>query len=764
MRYLVLGAGAIGGTVGAGLVRDGHEVLFCDADADHVRAMNESGLSIEGPVEQFTVPVTAVTPDRLPDRVEAVVLLAVKAHHTGLAARSLRGRLSGGSYVVSLQNGLTADAIAAQLGRASVLPAFVNFGADVVAPGRIVRGNRAAFRVGELDGTVSARALAFAADVPDVEVTETILGFEWAKLAYGAWLYATALSGQPIADVLADRLQTPLLLALGREVLDRAPTAPMAFDGFDPADLPGSLDRLAVFNRASAKKHSGIHRDLVVRHRRTEVDAHFGPLVSREQGDRSAAPLLGRLVDLVHAIEDGRRRCEPSTLALLAAHERVERLGRPLNAVADTVAVPDRSPSGVLAGTPVAVKDIVAVAGVVTRYGSTLPTEVAAATDATVVARLRAAGAEVLAVSQCLEYAAGAVHPAVGDTRNPRDPTRTSGGSSGGSAALVAAGAVTLAVGTDTGGSIRIPAAYCGVVGLKPTRGLVPTEGVFPLSATCDAVGPIAADVAGARLLLSVLTDRPELAVPPPPRDRPPVVGILRGQLDDPSVTAEVRARLGWALDALAGAGWRLVEVDAEWARDGAAGERVLTDVVLHEAAAVHADRLPRLRPWYGPGTLAVLDVGAQIDDDRYAAALTAADRLTAGVLDSLAGVDVLAGPAVPYVAPEHDPPITGDSAEGRFSAPYNLTGHPAITLPVPKAEPPGGPPTGVATGLATGLPVGLQLAGHRDGDAALLSIAAAAEAVLCAAAEAVLCATAGAVHSGTVGAVLAADPRQVGR
>lgn len=739
MRYLVLGAGAIGGTVGAGLVRDGHQVLFCDADADHVRAMNESGLSIEGPVEQFTVPVTAVTPDELPDRVDAVVLLAVKAHHTTAAARLLRGRLSDGSHVVSLQNGLTADGIAAEVGRASVLPAFVNFGADVLGPGRIIRGNRGAFRVGELDGTVSDRARAFAADVPDVEVTDAILGFEWAKLAYGAWLYATALSGEAIADVLADPRRLPLMLALAGEVLDRAPVAPQAFDGFDPADLPGSLDRLAAFNRGSAKTHSGVYRDLAVRHRPTEVDAHFGSLIQRsawpeqsaqrsavpeQSAQRSAspeqseqlgdAPLLGHLVALIHAVEDGRRRCQPSTLDLLAAAERVERLGRPLNAVADTVSVPERSVTGVLAGVPVAVKDIVAVAGVVTRFGSTLPEQVPADADAPIVTRLRAAGAEVLVVSQCLEYAAGAVHPAVGDTRNPLDPTRTSGGSSGGSAALVAAGAVPLAVGTDTGGSIRIPAAYCGIVGLKPTRGLVPTEGVFPLSGSCDTVGPIAADVAGARLLLSVLADRPELANPAAPGD-PPTVGVLRAQLDDTSVTVEVRAALDAALAALSAAGWKLVQVDAGWARNGAAVERVVADVVLYEAAAVHADRLRRLRPWYGPGTLAVLDAGAQIDPVRYATALADAAQLTAAVEASLVGIDVLAGPAVPYVAPEQDPPFVDDSAEGRFSGPFNLTGHPALTLPVP----------------TSGLPVGLQLVGRHDADGALLAVAAAAEGVL---------------------------------
>ena len=366
MGYLVLGAGAIGGTVGAGLVRDGHEVLFCDADAEHVAAMNERGLSIEGPVEQFTVPVRAVTPDRLPATIDDVVLLAVKSQHTASAAQLLAGRLVGRAHVVSLQNGLTAGPIAAAVGRDAVVAAFVNFGADYLGPGRIIRGNRGSFRVGELDGTLTERVRAFAHDVPDVEVTDSILGYEWAKLAYGAMLFATAISDASIADTLADVRYHPVLLALAREVLAQAPVTPMPFDGFDPVDLPGSLARLTTFNRASAKSHSGVYRDLAVRHRPTEVDAQLGSL---------SGPLVERLVAIVHAIEDGGRHCEGANLDLLAAHERLERLGRPLNAVVTVVAAPERSddPGGALHGRAVAVKDIVAVRGVPTRFGSNLP-------------------------------------------------------------------------------------------------------------------------------------------------------------------------------------------------------------------------------------------------------------------------------------------------------------------------------------------------------------------------------------------------------
>ena len=129
--------------------------------------------------------------------------------------------------------------------------------------------------------------------------------------------------------------------------------------------------------------------------------------------------------------------------------------------------------------------------------------------DAPVVTRLRDAGADLLCKTNLLEYAAGSVNPAYGMTFNPLDTGTTSGGSSSGSAALVGAGVVDYALGTDTGGSIRIPAAYCGIVGLKPTYGLVPLEGVFPLSPSCDHVGPLTRTVAQAATLLGVLAGRP---------------------------------------------------------------------------------------------------------------------------------------------------------------------------------------------------------------------------------------------------------------
>lgn len=701
VRYVVLGCGAVGGTVAAGLVRDGHEVLACDADPAVVEAIGARGLRIEGPVENFTVTLPAVTPGGLPDRLDCPVLVAVKAHHTTAAAALLAGRLSGDGFAVSLQNGLTTRILAAAVGLERVVEAVVNFGADMTEPGVVLRGNRATFMVGELDGRLSARARALAADVADAVATGDILGYAWAKLAYGAVLAATAVSDLPIAGVLGDPAYRPLLTALARQVVAQAPVPPMPLDGFDASDLPGSLDRLTEFNRASAKTHTGIYRDLAILHRPTEVAAIFGDLTG------SLPPLV---VDLVRAIERGQRSCSRENLDLLAASERAERLGRPLNAVVRVIGAPQRAASGPLAGRPVAVKDIIEVAGVPTRCGSPASSPEPARADAAVVARLRAAGAEVFATSQCLEYAAGFAHPGVGDTRNPRDPARTSGGSSGGSAALVAAGACELALGTDTGGSIRIPAAYCGIAGLKPTHGLLPVAGVFPLSPACDHVGTLTATAAGAADLLAALADPGALA-PPPAGNGRFSVGVLAAQLTDPSVTPQVHQAVTKALAALTAAGWRLREITAPWLAELPRWEDTLAVIVCADAATVH-----RARRWndYAEGTRALLSYGASITSDQYNAALRQRAELSAAIEASLSGVDVLAGPTVGYQAPEEDPPFGAgaDSAESRFTGPYNLTGHPAISIPVP----------------APGLPIGLQLAGRRGADLTLLAAAAAAE------------------------------------
>jgi 2-dehydropantoate 2-reductase len=695
MDYVVVGAGAIGGTIGARLARDGYDVLLCDADPEHVAAVNERGLAIEGPVEEFTAQLHAVPPDDLPVSLGAV-LLAVKSQHTRDALRAIAPRLAPDGFVVSLQNGINEPAIAAEIGEERTVGALVNFGADYLEPGRILVGGRGALYVGELDGRESERVVRLVRDLPDAKGTDNILGYLWAKEAYGAMLFATAVSDLSIADALAEPRYRTLFVHLAQEVLAFASATPEPFDGFDPDDLDGSIDRLVEFNRRSAKTHSGIYRDLAVRKRKAET-----AILEDLDG-----PVLRRTLELIHQIEDGGRVCEVANLELLAAYARLEESGPRLNAVITVLPPAGQSAPGPLHGVPVAVKDNIDILGVVTTNASPVGLPPPAAADAPVVTRLRDAGAELLCKTNLLEYAAGSVNPAYGMTFNPRDESRTSGGSSSGSAALVGARVCDHALGTDTGGSIRIPAAYCGIVGLKPTFDLVSTSGVFPLSPTLDHVGTLTRTVAQTAELLGVLAGRRyELR-----RVTGLRVGVLRRQLDDPDLVPAVRARVQEALDLFAAAGFELVEIDIPELElaDDAFGA-----IILKEAWDVHRSRFEREAERYGPGTRALLELGAEVDEDAYRAGLADKDRVAAGFGRALAQVDVLAGPTVAYPAPAEDPPVgtpEGD-VEARYTAPYNLAGIPAISLPC---------------GFAEGnLPAGLQLAAARHHEELLLSTAA---------------------------------------
>ena len=170
---------------------------------------------------------------------------------------------------------------------------------------------------------------------------------------------------------------------------------------------------------------------------------------------------------------------------------------------------------GLLHGIPIALKDLIDTAGVRTTCGARILADHVPAQDAVIVEHLQAAGAVVVGKTNLLEFAYGIVHPDFGPTWNPWAPTRTAGGSSGGSAAAVAAGLCYAAVGTDTGGSIRIPAAYCGVAGLKPTYDLVSLQGIFPLSWSLDHAGPIARTSADAALLLDALLGKTPTPIAP---------------------------------------------------------------------------------------------------------------------------------------------------------------------------------------------------------------------------------------------------------
>jgi aspartyl-tRNA(Asn)/glutamyl-tRNA(Gln) amidotransferase subunit A len=407
-----------------------------------------------------------------------------------------------------------------------------------------------------------------------------------------------------------------------------------------------------------------------------------------------------------------------------AALARIAETEPALNAFADPMARSARAEAdragealraghdlGPLHGIPVAIKDLIEVAGAPTGCGSKVEPPRFAAQDATLVARLRAAGAVILGKTNCLEYAYGVPHPEVGQTNNPHDPSRTAGGSSGGSAAAVAAGIVPLSVGTDTGGSIRIPAAYCGIVGMKPSYGLVPLDGVFPLSWSLDHAGPLARRVGDARLLLSVMSGR-DMAAPPPGRVR---LGVLRRHWPREAVNIAVGACVDAALERLDVAGIEIREIDLPGL---GAANATLADILKPEASVIHRDLLARNADGYAPGTRAQVEAGFRVPATVYVVAMRLRDRLRSEVEAVFAGVDALVSPTVPFVAPYEDPPISGANHDDEMLASgfANLTGHPAVSLPC---------------GQVGGLPIGLQLTGALDTDAWLLAVAERCEAGL---------------------------------
>ncbi len=371
----------------------------------------------------------------------------------------------------------------------------------------------------------------------------------------------------------------------------------------------------------------------------------------------------------------------------------------------------DRGP---LHGIPLAVKDIIDIAGLPTACGSRRPAA-PAISDAAVVARMRRAGAVLLGKLATYEYATvgpafdGPAPPAV----NPWNPERITGGSSSGSAVAVAAGLVRSALGTDTGGSIRSPAGWCGVVGLKPTRGRVPAAGVFPLAATLDTVGPISATVAEAALTFDAIAD----AGPPASAglDRG-IAGLVLGYArdwfaHDPALDARVLAVLDAAASELSLLGARIAEVTLP---DYAPLERAGGLILDAEAYTVHRAPLDADPQGYGCATRASLLRGRTVTAADLAAArsagLRAAEAMDALLLSHHALITATNLAPPPPVAPYRDGTAGWNPMR---TLPCNLTGHPALSVPA---------------GFVDRLPVGLQIIGRPGAEALICRIGAAFE------------------------------------
>lgn len=381
-------------------------------------------------------------------------------------------------------------------------------------------------------------------------------------------------------------------------------------------------------------------------------------------------------------------------------------------AAAELAAGFDRGP---FHGIPVSVKDIVDMGGLVTGYGTSAPLRSGSQTrNAQLVDRLEAAGAVILGKNNCLEFAYGAVNPEVGQTNNPHDPNRTAGGSSGGGAAAVAAGLVWGAVGTDTGGSIRIPAAYCGITGFKPSFGAISLDGVFPLSPTLDHAGPMTRSAADALLMFDVLSGQSGAGDPFPLRKLR--LGVIREQARSAVIRPDVAAAFDAALSILAEAGVLIEEISLP---ELSGFEERLVEILLPEATLVHASRLVDHADDYGPQTLAQLQAGPGVSAMTYLSARDYTVSLAKAYARTMIGFDALIAPSVAWIAPEEDPAIDGEEgyAEMLCSGMGNLVGAPSVSI-------------FAGTGEA-GMPVGLTLNGPVGADRKLMRVAATVEAQL---------------------------------
>ncbi|MBT2383296.1 amidase [Streptomyces sp. ISL-11] len=378
-------------------------------------------------------------------------------------------------------------------------------------------------------------------------------------------------------------------------------------------------------------------------------------------------------------------------------------------------------PRGPLHGIPAGLKDLIDVAGMATTASSRVRTGHRAETDSTVAARLAAAGAAFVGKTHTHEFAYGLTTPQTG---NAWDPGRVAGGSSGGSAVAVAAGAATFALGTDTGGSIRVPASLNGVVGLKPTYGLVPRYGVTSLAWSLDHVGPLTRTVEDAALVLAALVGhdpRDPASVAAPAVDYRPGAGTdltglrvgVPGNYYFDRVDPEVETFVRRAIGRLEELGARLVEVEIPMTRYIQATQWGL---MVPEASAYHERTLRAVPDLYAADVRVLLEAGELMTAGDYLRAQRARTLMRQSWLEMLEAVDVIAAPTVPLTAVKADQSAVtwGDGsvesvsdAYVRLSAPANITGVPSLTVPVGRDS--------------AGMPIGMQLMGKPFGEATVL-------------------------------------------
>ena len=390
-------------------------------------------------------------------------------------------------------------------------------------------------------------------------------------------------------------------------------------------------------------------------------------------------------------------------------------------ALAAARAADERPVSGALHGVPLAIKDNIHTRGLRTTGGSRVLAQFVPERDAPVLSSLTAAGALILGKTNLHEFAYGGTCTNVefGAVRNPWNTAHVPGGSSGGSGAAVAACLAPAALGTDTAGSVRLPAAQCGIVGLKPTYGRIGIEGVIPLAWSLDHVGPMARSVADAALLYGVMAAQPASQLAGPPSLRGVRLGVPRGYFFD-VLQPDVGTACEVALDVLRRLGAETTDVD--WPGVEVSNSATWT-IILAEASAYHRQWFRTTPELYSDETRTNLELGEFLAAADYVQAQRVRSVLQSSVNALLHEVDALVTPSLPITAP-----LIGQSTIQlggkerainpvfiRLADPFNLTGLPAISVPCGFG--------------ANGLPVGLQIASAPLAERRVLRIAAAYEA-----------------------------------
>jgi Asp-tRNA(Asn)/Glu-tRNA(Gln) amidotransferase A subunit family amidase len=375
-----------------------------------------------------------------------------------------------------------------------------------------------------------------------------------------------------------------------------------------------------------------------------------------------------------------------------------------LNAVVKVIPDVPAPLSGKLFGMTMAVKDMVAIKGQVRGNGNPhdMQLGVAELHDSPLITSLREAAVAIVATTSMLEYAAGAQHPNLAEARSPLNPQLTAGGSSSGSAALIGAGICDLAIGTDTGGSIRIPSAYCGAIGFKPTSGRLPMNGITALSPTFDHAGFLSKRIETIEQAMSVATvDWREVLVPQSLR-----LGIPEDWIKDPRVDDRIAQQFSEVRDDLNSHGIKLNAVDVSPFEEF---RKIFLPILLFEIWEIYGITATNDPQHFGPDTLRLITAAHQVTREEYQFALSRRQVLLETLNDAMAGVDALIMPTVPYFPPQKTPPIDSElgAYEGLFVEVFNVTGQPAISLPM--------------RGLP--MPFGIHIVGHRNQDEELLKI-----------------------------------------